>query len=246
MVGNFAIPWYNHFSMKIPWNKGLTKETNHSLMKTSRTMKMRKIDNFYEWRERMKQAGIMKSSYPTFTKDGDLAEFIGVILGDGHIEIFPRTERLELFSNASNLGFVNRYKLFMKNIFSKNPLVVKRSNAQCIKLSLYQKNISRRLGIFAGARKNRKIMVPAWILRNSSFLIRYLRGLYEAEGSFCVHQSTSTYKFLFSNRNSSLRMNVYNGMKKLGFHPHKSGYQIQISRKEEAYRAKDLLGFRRY
>jgi len=84
------------------------------------------------------------------------------------------------------------------------------------------------------------------VLKNRNFLIKYLRGLYEAEGSFCVHKPTSTYKFLFSNKNKSLLKNVYQSLRFLGFHPHESKDKIQISRKKEVYKIKDLIKFRQY
>ncbi|MCD6270358.1 hypothetical protein J7J23_01095 [bacterium] len=70
--------------------------------------------------------------------------------------------------------------------------------------------------------------------------------MYEAEGSFCVHKPTYTYKFLFANRNKSLLENVYRILKILGFHPHKSKYKIQISKKGEVYKIKELIKFRQY
>jgi hypothetical protein len=54
--------------------------------------------------------GKIISSYPTFVKNGDLAELIGVTLGDGHICVYPRTEELRIISNANNSGFIKRYK----------------------------------------------------------------------------------------------------------------------------------------
>jgi len=113
-------------------------------------------------------------------------------------------------------------------------------------LRIYQKQISSRLGIPTGNRSETDISIPRWILKKRSFLLRYLRGLYEAEGSFCVHKPSYTYKFLFSNRNESLLRNVYRGLKILGFHPHISKYKIQISKKEEVYRIRDLIQFRQY
>jgi DNA-binding transcriptional regulator WhiA len=97
-----------------------------------------------------------------------------------------------------------------------------------------------------GARKNQDIKIPQWILRNKEYLKRYLRGLYEAEGSFCVHEPTYTYKFIFSNKNESLLGNVYRVLKILGFHPHESKYKIQISKRDEVYKIKDLIKFRKY
>jgi intein/homing endonuclease len=238
--------WLKSLKKRPPsWSKGYTKWSHPSIAKISETFKNKKIDNFKVWRFRM----IKEGKFPNFPKrlkrTKELAELIGVILGDGNIHKFPRTEALTIASNAKNLGFVNRYAGIIYEIFSKEPTINKPSRG-CIKIRIYQKYLSVRLGIPCGNRGNLKIEIPSWILKSKKNLISYLRGLYEAEGSFCVHRPTYTYKFLFSNRNESLLKNVYDSLKILGFHPHKSQYQIQISRKEEVYKIKDLIKFRQY
>ncbi len=77
-------------------------------------------------------------------------------------------------------------------------------------------------------------------------MIRYLRGLYEAEGSHSVHLPTCTYKVQFSNRNVSMLENVFILVSRPGFHPHRSKYQIQLSRKEEVFKFLSLIKFRKY
>ncbi len=194
----------------------------------------------------MKSDGVIKSHYPEFEKNEDLAELIGVTLGDGHVCKYERTEELRIVSNSKNLGFINRYASIVKKVFSKTPSIVKVKKENATKISLYEKRISTRLGISTGARGELNIKVPDWILRKKCYIVRYLRGLYEAEGSFCVHKPTCTYKFSFSNKNTSMLKNVFNLMKKLGFHPHESKYQIQISKKDEVCSAIELLQFRKY
>ncbi|MDO8575561.1 MAG: LAGLIDADG family homing endonuclease [bacterium] len=232
--------------MRKAWNRGLNKNNNLSVRKISDTMKKRKVDNFSNWREKMRKTGKIKSNYPDFVKDGDLAEFIGVILGDGHICKFPRTESLSLFSNSNNLGFVKRYAKIFEKVFHKKPTISKRSKMNCIKINIYEKNISKRLGIYSGARIKRKIIIPDWILLNDDFVVRYLRGLYEAEGCFCAHKPTGTYKLFFSNRNISMLKNVFSLLKRLGFHPHIRYCDVQLSRKEEVKRAMEILNFKKY
>jgi len=230
---------------RAPWNKGLTKENNSGVAKISETLKRKKINNFLVWQKGQKELGFIKPSYPPLRMSGDLAELIGVTLGDGHVEAFPRTEALSIFSNAKNNGFIKRYALLIENIFKKKPSCG-RHGSGCVKICIYQKKISKRLKIPIGARGRLNFSIPIWIMNNKKYLKRYLRGLYEAEGSFCVHKGTYTYKFLFSNRNESLLNNVFEGMSVLGFHPHRSKYQIQISKKAEVYGAIDLLEFRKY
>lgn len=228
------------------WNRGYTKYTHPSVLKISSTMKSRKVDNFSKWRKRMRIEGKIISKYPPLQKNGDLAELIGVVLGDGSIHKYARTEGLRLTSNATNLGFVARYEKIIFSVFGKKPSVIKRHACEAIDLRLYQKHISRRLGVHAGARAKSFICVPSWIENDSNLVIRYLRGLYEAEGSYCVHENTYTHKFLFSNHNISMLDNVYKLLIKLGFHPHKSQNQVQLSKKEEVCRIIELLQFREY
>ena len=228
------------------WNKGFTKATHPAVLKISETMKSKKIDNFSNWRKQMVKEGKINAHYKDFKKNGDLAELIGVVLGDGTITKYPRTEEVRIFSNSNNKGFVSRYEMLVEKIFEKSPSVIKEKNANCIKICLYQKEISKRLGVPIGKRAEAKIVVPGWILGNKKYIVRYLRGLYEAEGSFSVHEKTYTHKFQFSNKNKYMLDNVYKLLVILGFHPHISPTQIQISRKAEVYKAIELLEFRKY
>lgn len=228
------------------WNKGLTKFTDVRVLKISTTFKRKGVDNFKSWRTRMRDEGKMISAYPEFKKDGDLAELIGVVLGDGHIRKYPRTEELSIFSNSNNKGFVKRYSSLIEKIFNKKPVCTLHSSKNCIRIRIYQKNIQKRLFVPYSPRAKLEIVIQGWILSNKQYIVRYLRGLYEAEGCFCVHKGTSTYKMLFSNRNVSMLKNVFFLVKKLGFHPHSSKDQIQISRKNEVYKFKKLIKFRQY
>lgn len=228
------------------WAKGFTKYTHPSLLKMSETIKRKKIDNFAEWRIWARAEGIIKTGYPIFKKDGDLAELIGVIYGDGNIGRFPRSERLIIASNSNNKGFISRYSRIVKKIFNKETTNMKSPNSNCVRISIYENKISERLGIPAGDRSNLKIAMPPWIKNDHEILKRFLRGLFEAEGSFCVHKPTGTHKLFFSNRNSSLLNLVFRGLIMLGFHPNLSGYRVQISRKEEVYRCIETIQFRKY
>lgn len=228
------------------WNKGFTKETHPSVRKISRTMRRKRIDNFFQWREQMKALGVVKSHYPALKRNGDLAELIGVVLGDGHIGKFPRCDVLRLLSNSANKGFIRRYADLIENIFGKRPAIARQNGSHCTTITIYEKHIGKRLRIPSGRRKEKAIGVPRWVAQRPNHIRRYLRGLYEAEGSYCVHRPTSTYKFLFSNRNVSLRRNVKHLLVRLGFHPHESGFQVQLSRKKEVDDCRRLLQFRQY
>ena len=245
MVVNMYL-WCYNYNVISSWNKGLTKENSKSVKQISLTMKKRRVDNFKVWREKMKETGRIKTVYKTLERNGDLAELIGVILGDGHIGIFPRTECLLIFSNTKNKGFISRYSYLVEKVFSKKPSIRNLTTSNCTRICIYEKYISKRLNISKGARLKKRITIPSWILKDREFVLRYLRGLYEAEGNFSIHKPTYTYKMFFSNSNRSLERIVYRLVSNLGFHPNLCGSKVQISRKEEVYKFIDLISFRKY
>lgn len=229
----------------VPWNKGYTKDTHPSLQQTSRTMKAKGIDNAKSWREEKRQNGDL----PRYNKlhcNGDLAELLGAIYGDGSIYAFDRTEYLRIACNSKYPEWVERCAGLIEAVFQKKPNIRQRRQCRCIDITLYQKFISSRLNIPAGAKGHREIKIPSWVLKNEKFIIRYLRGLYETEGSLSVHEPTYTYKLMFTNRNDSLLAQVEYLWKRLGFHPHRSLYKVQISKKDEVLAASELIGFRQY
>lgn len=228
------------------WNKGFTKDTHPSVLKISETMKRKKIDNFAAWRDKEVRSGRIRIYFSPLPKNGDLAELIGVVLGDGHIERFPRTERLLIFSNANNHGFVRRYAALVEKLFKKKPYIYTQSGQNCTRISLYENRISARLGVPTGARKDIVFRIPPWIFRKRSYVVRHLRGLYEAEGSHSVHKPTSTYKLNFSNKNQSLLKNVTELLTVLGLSSHRDSSRVQISKRRHVERAIEILQFRKY
>src|SRR3989344_3004366 len=214
--------------------------------KISETMRARHLDNFKQWRDKMKELGKIKSVYPVLKKDGDLAELIGAVLGDGHIYKHPRCDSLRITGDAKKMGFVNYATHLVEVVFSKKPTVskVKRSNAMTV--TIYEKDISKRLGIPHGSRANLDYILPKWISRSRSNIIHFLRGLYEAEGSLCYHPPTSTHKLFFANKNQYLLKLVATLVEDLGFKQNTYINKVQVSRKVEVQELKDLLQFRSY
>lgn len=228
------------------WSKGFTKETHPSILKISQTMRERKINNFSKWQTEAKRSGKIPSEYPAFKQSNELAFLIGLVLGDGNIYQYQRTQGLRIALGTDKPELWQYAVKILASIFRKTPTARKVKNVNCMVIDLYQKQISQRLGIPIGDRGKLDIAVLRWILANEEYILNYLKGLYEAEGSFCVHKPTGTYKLLFSNRNQSMLRNVMQLWEKLGFHPHQSGPRVQLSRKVEAYDAVDLIKFRKY
>ncbi|MBI5138464.1 MAG: hypothetical protein HZA95_01540 [Candidatus Vogelbacteria bacterium] len=227
------------------WSKGFTKETNVSVRKISETMKSRNLDNSRPWRDEMRSIGLLPS-YAPLERNADLAELIGAVLGDGNIGVFPRSEVLRIASNSNNPGFAKRYAGIIFRVFGKRPTVAKVKRSNCLIITIYEQYISKRLNIPSRNKKGVYFCLPRWISSNKVYLAAYLRGLIETDGSHCIHLPTGTYKLFFSNRNNSLLNNVQRGLKMLGFHPHRSTFSVQLSKKKEVFRAIEIIKFRDY
>ncbi len=223
-------------------NKGNTKK-NLRAKKISDTMKRKHIDNFKKWRE--EKYGKIDVTSP-FLPSIELAEYIGVMLGDGNITRYPRTEGLLIFGNSNNDGFIQRYAELTEKLFKKTPKIRKVKNINCIRISLYQKNISKRLKIPIVDRAHFTLNIPEWIWTKREFIISYLKGLFEAEGSLSVHLPTCTYNFQFANRNAVILESVAKALKILGYHPEIRFRHVRLRKKAEVNSFKNLIKFRLY
>lgn len=228
-----------------PWNKGKTKDTDASVLKTSETMKAKKLDNFKAWRDEQFRLGNLKHP-ENLVYSYDLAVLIGLVLGDGHIEVFPRTERLTVTLNTKYPKLIDYTAYLFYKVFGKMPTIVKQRGHNCVKVSLYQKTISQRLGIISGNRSRDIIGIPAWIWTDDTYLIGALRGLFEAEGSLNVHLPTYTYNFQFSNKNKVLLQQVYDALVRLGYHPERHPVGTRLRKKLEVKRFEQLISFREF
>lgn len=231
---------------RVPWNKGRTKENHPSLLKTSETLKQKKISNFSGWMAIAKQTGLIPATYPALSHTKKTAFLIGLTLGDGHICRHERTESLRITLGCDKPELWQISAEVVKDIFHKMPHVRKIKSCEAIAIQIYQKNISRRLGVPVGARKELTIDIPPWIWNNKPCLIACLKGLYEAEASLSVHLPTYTYNFSFSNHNVSLLDFVERSLVELGFHPERRWNAVRIRRKLEVSLLERMLTFRNY
>lgn len=232
------------FVMKTAWNKGFTKLTHSSVAQISHTLKTNGVNNFSTWQA--KQRKLKPQKYRRLTKNGDLAEMIGVVLGDGYIGQHERTQVLRIASNMNNPGFVQRYASLVEKVFAKSPRVTQRKESQCVDIVIYQNNIAELLNLQTGNKTHRVFALPDWLAKRPTYKLRFLRGLFESDGCLCHHAPTYTHKFIFTNVNQSLLDTVFMLLCEFGFHPTKTKDSIQISRKAEVLTASKLIKFRHY
>lgn len=209
-------------------------------------MKRNNIDNFSAWRDKARESGRIISSYPPYEKGAELAYLIGIILGDGNIYQFPRTQKLEITLGTDKPELIKFVALLTSKVTRKGAKIRQVKNSNCVKIYIYQNHLSERFGVPTGKRKHIVSKIPEWIWENDRYLKAYLKGLFEAEGYLSIHLPSSTYNFAFVNYNKSLLKNVEVSLLRLGLHPEIRPVAVRLRRKEEVKYFEQLINFRQY
>lgn len=228
----------------MPWGRGEAKENNLSLSRLSNTLKAKKKWNFSKWQEQRKRQGVIQ--YNELSTNEDLAELIGIILGDGNLNKHPRTENLRITCNSKDRVYIKHIINLIAKVFYKTPSMRKRNDENAVSIDLYQCKISERLNIPCGNKISNNAGIPAWIFVQVKYVLRCLKGLFETDGCFVVDKNNYTQIIEFKNHCRRLREDVYSMLRQLGYHPQFGRNYIRLARKTEVYSFKDLINFRNY
>lgn len=229
----------------VPWNKGKTKDTCQKLKRISLNLLQQKEWNFSNWQRKRREA-LKEFKAEEISKSNEYAELIGIILGDGCVTAFPRTEALRITCNSEQRGYITHIAALMQRIFNKKPSVHKRKNQNTTDVVLYKNRLSEILQISCGNKIKNGVSVPSWIKSRNSYAIQCLKGLFETDG--CFHEDSANYTCVmeFKNVCRNLLQDVYWMLKRFGYHPQIGKVYVRLARKKEAYSFKDLISFRTY
>ncbi|OGM77015.1 hypothetical protein A2210_02830 [Candidatus Woesebacteria bacterium RIFOXYA1_FULL_40_18] len=154
-----------------------------------------------------------------------LAEFVGIMLGDGGIGKLQISITLNSIKDLEYSAYVVQ---LCESLFGKKPKVRKRKNANALEIYLNGVNLIRflkEIGLVQGNKVKNQVDVPGWIKSNVKYRARCLRGLMDTDGGVFVHKYKSNGKIYrykkvnFTNRSIPLLKFVYNTLKELNFHP---------------------------
>jgi hypothetical protein len=153
----------------------------------------------------------------------ELAEIIGVILGDGSIYTIPKKSIYQVCV-AGNLKDEKKYMInYIKPLFEKVFKI--KMNVKQTTNTIYVWKQSKDLvytlnkyGLPAGNKKNKNVKIPVWIMSNNLFLSSCLRGLFDTDGCVYPKNKTNLYPTIWiSSTIPSLRFSITKACEKLGF-----------------------------
>lgn len=213
---------------------------------------------WYEWWEKEGKykphpcIGIAKPiKKPSFSEK--LAEFVGIMLGDGEITRY----QVKVSLNSKNEKEYSKFvESLIKKLFNVHVGTRYRKKDSSLELVVSRKELvqfcTKKLGLLRGNKVKQQIDIPSWIKQNKLYLIACLRGLMDTEGCVFSHRyrvngKLYRYKKLaFKNNSYPLIKSVYDFLKNIGLrHPRiaKNLKEVRIESREDVRKYFQCIGF---
>jgi len=210
-----------------------------------------------KWREWWKRDGGHSGSKITqphsFNRPGqstELAEFFGILLGDGGISKYQITVTLNSVTDKKYLTFVENLIKGLFNVpigyYSDKKSLARRIVISRTSLISYL----RTLGLKEGNKVKQQVDIPEWIKRNSEYSRACLRGLIDTDGCIILHRYRSKgsmyyYKKIgFTSRSYPLLHSVSAILSNLEIKHRitRNGYDVRIEANEGVRKYFQLVG----
>lgn len=179
----------------------------------------------------------------------DLAEFIGILIGDGSVTSHQVTITLHRVDDREYLQFVRD---LCRRLFDiEASLTCRRDSSVCNVVISRVRLISflTSMGLPIGSKVRYQVEIPTWIVSDPQYVVRCLRGLFDTDGCLYIdrhHYKDQTYyhsAMAFTNRSLPVLNFFKNTLEQLGFHPtQKTPYCIFLRRNGEIIRYFQAVG----
>lgn len=199
-----------------------------------------------KWKEWWNQTGkfiekdiLKKKPIKTPKKNTDLAEFIGIVIGDGSISKRQITITSNYKDEKKYCYFIIKLcnKLFgvMPTMRHRKP---KSTYDVVVSRTALTDFLTKDLGLKIGSKTRQQIDIPKWIQKDKKLSIACLRGLVDTDGSIITHKYKSKNKYYsykkigFTNRSRPVLEFVNGILNKSGIKNRFMGdYDIRIENK---------------
>jgi len=187
----------------------------------------------------------------------ELAELIGIILGDGNIFSYKEGKKIGVYSvriagdNRLDKDYHIKYiRPIFKELFNLEPKIQSfpKNNERFV--SLYSRELVcyfNDIGLKPGNKIMNKNSIPSWIFNDKRFLRCCIRGLIDTDGSIfrMSRKDPNLLRINFKNFNQNLLRDSRKAFVMLGFHPSKiiCNNVFYISRKADIVKYIKEIGF---
>lgn len=181
-------------------------------------------------------------------KSEKLAEFFGIILGDGNII----RKQMRVVVNKNEKMYLGYVQKLVKDLFDLESKIHKHSrggfeNSRDTALELCISSISLvkfcvENGLKIGNKIENQANIPRWCFENDKYLKGCVRGLFDTDGS--VYPNNKRWKQICwkMSEKSKIPNSIYQGLKQLGFHPNKNiDNRVNLTRTKEVHKFFDEI-----
>ena len=201
-------------------------------------------EKWYEWWNnagRFKKHPIINNlSVRRPSKSFKLAEFIGILLGDGSI---TKRQISITLHKSDDRDFSMHVRDLMKQLFSVNPSFYKRKRENVVNVVISRSKLVKffhEMGLPTGSKVKHQTDIPLWIKKSARFTKACLKGLFDTDGCFYIDKHLYKGKVYynsgmnFTNRSLPILSFFKENLKKFGFHPtQKTKFSVFLRREEE-------------
>jgi len=168
-----------------------------------------------------------------------LAEFVGICLGDGGITKYQVSVTLGSEVDAEYVLFVEK---LIQQLFGLRPILLKHKGAKAVSVvvsSVALVEYMQSLGLLRGHKINNHINVPLWVQQKNDLLKACIRGLFDTDG--CVYidrqvRSGRVYYYIgitITSYAERLYATILKSLEDFGYHPTSSSRNNIVLRRQD-------------
>lgn len=178
----------------------------------------------------------------------ELAEFIGIMLGDGGMS---RYQAVITLHHTDDLAYSKYVAALIKKLFALFPRIYHYPKSSVNDITISRIGIVRYLherGLPVGNKIAQQVDIPDWIKKDRRYAIACLRGLVDTDGTVFTHSYVvkakrySYKKLIFTSRSQPLQLSVAQLLTDIGISVRISGYDVCIDSRENMKKYFDLVG----
>jgi len=180
-----------------------------------------------------------------------LAEFIGIMLGDGGIS--EKGKQIHITLNSRDDAEYIKYVCdIIEKLFKRKPGICDRKKESVFVISVSSMNLIDyliKLGLKKGNKIKLQVDIPDWIKNNKSYSIACVRGLVDTDDCIFNHKYKVNNKFYnykklaFACYSQPMRRSVYNILSSLGIKSRLFSYRdVRIDSQEDIKKYFKLIG----
>lgn len=211
---------------------------------------------WYEWWE--KKGKYKSGTFPNLPKpikkpafSKELAEFVGIMLGDGGISQYQTCITLHDKDDK-------KYSLFVigliKKLFSVPVTIFHRKSDSTIRILVSRTGLVnfcvQKIGLKMGNKIRQQVDIPIWIKKNKKFSITCIRGLFDTDGCVFNHHYSVNGKYYnykkisFTSHSKPLLKSVFNILNNIGLRARitKNGKDVRIDSQKDVKNYFKIVG----